>query len=95
MLQFYVFEWDEEKAQSNSAKHAVTFDEAATAFRDRLSSTVPDPQHSDDEERFALIGQSSAGRLLVVIHADRGDKIRIISARVATRHERKQYEDGE
>ena len=88
------FEWDSEKAAENLAKHGVSFEEAATAFRDTLSATGRDPDHSVDEERFITIGISSNGRLLFVSHAERGSKIRIISARIAARSERKLYEEG-
>ena len=90
-----LFEWDPNKARSNSAKHGVSFDEASTAFEDALSVTIPDPLHSEDEERFVLLGHSHLNRLLVVVHTDRGDRIRIISARPATRKERIRYEDDE
>ena len=86
-------EWDPNKADSNLEKHGVPFDEAATAFGDPLSLTIADPDHSDDEERFVLLGQSFAGRLVVVVHTFRGERIRIISARIATRNERRSYED--
>lgn len=86
------FEWDPEKARSNARKHDVTFDEAATAFGDPLSLTIPDPDHSDDEARFILLGSTYQGRLLVVVHTVRGDHIRIISSRLATRTERRTYE---
>lgn len=86
------FEWDPKKARSNAGKHGVTFDEAATAFGDPLSITIPDPDHSDDEDRFILLGSTYQGRLLVVVHDERGDNIRIISARLATRTERHAYE---
>ena len=87
-------EWDNTKARRNFKKHGVSFEEAATLFTDPLSSTIEDPLHSEDEDRFVIIGQSIQGRILVVVHTDRGDKIRIISARVATASERKQYEKG-
>ena len=87
------FEWDQAKAESNLEKHSVTFDEAATAFGDPLSLTISDPDHSDDEERFVLLGESYGGRLLVVVHTERGERIRIISARLATRNERVNYEE--
>ena len=87
-------EWDPTKARTNRRKHGVTFEEAATVFRDLLSSTIPDPVHSEDEERFIIIGRSIQQRLLVVVHTDRGDTIRIISARVANAHERKTYEEA-
>ena len=88
------FEWDDTKAAANEQKHGVPFTEAMTAFADELSLTGYDPAHSDDEDRYITMGMSAAGRLLVVSHTDRGDKVRIISAREATRRERKDYEDG-
>jgi uncharacterized protein len=87
------FTWDPRKASSNLRKHGVGFPEAATAFADPLSLTIPAPDHSVGEERFVLIGQSERRRLVVVAHVERGDLIRIISARPATRHERKTYEE--
>ena len=87
-----MFEWDEAKAQSNVAKHGVSFEEAATTFGDPLSLTIADSLHSGDEERLILLGVSGAQRLLVVVHAERNEKVRLISAREATRSERKQYE---
>jgi uncharacterized DUF497 family protein len=86
------FEWDPEKARRNARRYAVSFDEAATAFGDPLSVTIPDPDHSDDEDRFILIGSTYRGSLLVVVHTERGDNIRIVSARPATRNERRAYE---
>lgn len=86
------FEWEPEKAQLNLKKHGVSFDEAATVFFDPLSLTVPDPIHSNTEDRFVIVGHSLLQRLLVVVHTDRGDKIRIISARAATATERRNYE---
>ncbi len=88
------FEWDPAKAAENLAKHGVSFEEAATVFRDTLSVTGEDPDHSVDEERFVIFGVSTTGRLLVVAHTERGDTIRIISARPATPGERKIYEEG-
>jgi len=88
------FEWDETKAESNERKHGVTFTEAMTVFADPLSVTGYDPRHGDDEDRFLTMGTSVAGQLLVESHTDRVDSIRIISARGATRRERKDYEDG-
>jgi uncharacterized protein len=85
------FEWDPEKARRNIAKHGVSFEEAATAFADSLSITRFDPDHSEDEDRFLLLGATHAGRLVVVAHTDRGNSIRIISARIATRRERRTY----
>lgn len=86
-------EWDPAKAVSNRRKHGVAFEEAATVFTDPLSSTIPDPLHSQEEERYIIIGRSIQQRLLVVVHTDRGDNIRIISARVANARERKTYEE--
>jgi uncharacterized DUF497 family protein len=88
------FEWDDAKAESNERKHGVSFTEAMTIFADPLSVTGYDPRHADDEDRFLTMGVSVAGRLLVVSHTDRGDAVRIISARVGTRRERKDYDDG-
>ncbi|MBV8370957.1 MAG: BrnT family toxin [Candidatus Eremiobacteraeota bacterium] len=86
------FEWDARKARTNAAKHGVTFEEAATVFRDTLAITVPDDRFA--EQRWSTIGMSGYNRLLVVAHEDHGQRIRIISSRPATRHERKQYEQG-
>lgn len=88
------FEWDVNKAESNLAKHGVSFEEAATIFGDPLSITIPDPAHSQTETRFIILGCSHQGRLLVVIHTERGDNIRIISAWHANRRERKDYEEA-
>ena len=88
------FEWDPRKAAENRARHGVTFEEAATVFRDPLSATGADPDHSVDEDRFITFGMSPAGRLLVVAHSDRDDTIRIISARPVTPSERRIYEEG-
>ncbi len=87
------FEWDSEKAQSNLDKHGLSFDEAATAFGDPLSLTISDPDHSDDEDRFVLMGHSYAGQTVVVVFTERGERIRIISARLATSQERRTYEE--
>lgn len=87
------FEWDKEKAASNLRKHDVSFEEASTAFADDLSLTGDDPDHSHVERRLVTFGVSSAGRLLVVSHTERSGHIRIISARPATRAERKFYEE--
>ena len=83
------FEWDGRKAKANVAKHGVSFEEAATVFADPLSLTIPDPDHSQAEERFIILGKSHTGKLLVVVHTERGDNLRIISARRASRRERK------
>ena len=86
------FEWDPSKAETNRKKHGVSFAEATTVFCDPLSVTVQDPDHSRHEERFQIVGMSKTGKLLVVTHTDRGENIRIISARPATRKERQNYE---
>jgi len=86
------FEWDGRKAEGNRRKHGVTFDEAVTVFYDPLSATFPDPGSSFGEQRLLTIGRSSRGRLLVVIHAEQDETIRIISARQATAHERQRHE---
>jgi len=86
------FEWDSEKAAENLRKHRVSFDEAATAFFDPLSMTVPDPDHSVGERRFITMGASSGGWLIVVAHTERGSSLRIICARLASAPERKRYE---
>ncbi len=87
------FSWDPRKAAANLRKHGVAFEEASTAFGDPLSITVPDPDHSADEERFVLIGVSHQQRLLVVIHGERSEEeVRLISARLANRRERRDYE---
>jgi hypothetical protein len=87
------FEWDPKKETQNRRKHGVSFREAATAFGDPLSTEFPDPDHSQDEERYIIIGMSQRGRILVVAHTEEEDTIRIISARRATRHERRFYEE--
>jgi len=86
------FEWDRAKADANRRKHKVTFDEAVSVFYDPLSATFPDPDSSRKEERLVTIGYSSRQRLLVVVHTEQGETIRIISARLATAHERKRHE---
>jgi uncharacterized DUF497 family protein len=88
------FQWDEDKANANEQKHGVDFTEAMTVFADPLSLTGYDPDHSDVEDRYLTMGYSEEGRLLIVSHTDRGEAIRIISAREASRTERKDYEDG-
>jgi len=87
-----LFEWDKEKAETNLKKHDVSFEEAETVFSDSLSLTVPDPLHSDYENRLIITGYSNQQRQIVVVHTDRGDKIRIVSARLATPGERRKYE---
>ena len=88
------FEWDDQKSRTNLAKHGVSFEEATTVFGDPLSVTIPDPAHSQDEDRFIILGRSHQGRLLVVVHTERTDRIRLISARRASRNERQQYEEN-
>jgi uncharacterized protein len=87
------FEWDPRKAAANLAKHRVSFEEAATVFGDRLGRIVADPRHSAVEERFVLLGISKERRLLAVMYVERADAVRIVSARPATRPERKDYEE--
>jgi uncharacterized DUF497 family protein len=87
------FEWDPRKAKNNLRKHGISFTEAGTIFGDELAITVSDPDHSDDEDRYITIGWSNRQRLLIVSHTERGDKIRIISARELTQAERKEYEE--
>lgn len=90
----FEFTWDPRKAAANERKHRITFAEAATAFDDPLSMTVPDPDHSEGEARYLLVGRSAAGRLLVASHVDDTEyHIHIISARGATRRERRDYEE--
>lgn len=86
--------WDSRKAVANLKKHAVSFEEAGTVLSDRLALTSADPDHSIGEARWITFGESVRGRLLVVAHTDEGDIIRIISARVATRREKRLYEEG-
>jgi uncharacterized DUF497 family protein len=88
------FEWDPEKAEANEQKHGVTFHEAATVFGDPLAITFVDPDHSIGEERYLTFGLSRLDRLLVISHADRGERVRIISARSMTGKEKKIYEEG-
>jgi hypothetical protein len=87
------FVWDRRKAEGNAIKHGVFFEEAASCFGDPLSITISDPYHSVSEERHILVGMSRLGRLMVVSHTERSGTIRLISARLATRNERKQYEE--
>ncbi len=87
-----IFEWDLKKAKTNLEKHGISFEEASTAFKDPLSLTIDDPLHSSDEERLILIGMSHYDHILVIVHTEIGDNIRIISARKATRKERNYYE---
>lgn len=89
------FEWDAAKARLNLSKHSVSFEEASTVFGDRLAITIPDPLHSLAEERFVTIGVSETGKIPVVVATGRGDSLRLISARSASRRERKQYEKAD
>lgn len=88
------FEWDPRKADSNVRKHMVSFAEGATVFGDPLAVTLADPDHSEDEERYVTFGVSDQKRLLVVAHADRGTRTRIISVRRMTSREKRIYEKG-
>ncbi len=89
-----IVEWDAQKAEQNLKKHGVSFEEASTVFADPLSLTIPDPLHSEDETRFVTTGLSHRRRQLVVVYTQRGERIRIITARGATPRERKKYEEG-
>jgi hypothetical protein len=89
------FEWDIIKARRNSLKHGISFEEASTVFDDPLYITFLDVEHSIDEERYITLGLSKVGRLLLIAHTDRGGIIRIISARKATKNERRYYEESE
>jgi uncharacterized DUF497 family protein len=89
------FSWNPKKAAANLKKHGVSFEEASTVFHDTLSVTGSDPDHSGEEQRFVTFGNSSEDRLLVVAHTDEGETIRMISARLVTRQERRIYEEGE
>ena len=88
------FEWDSSKSAANVRKHGVPFEEAVSTLKDDFSATAPDLEHSINEFRFLTFGISSRGRLLAVSHTERGSVIRIISARLATRTERKIYEES-
>ena len=86
------FTWNRRKSRANLEKHGVLFAEAATVFGDPLAASIPDPDHSEGEERFVTVGRSARNRLIVVCHTEEGDTVRIISAREANSHERKTYE---
>ena len=90
----YRFEWNADKAAANLRNHGVSFDEASTVFGDPLAILVADPDHSHGEERYLVLGMSVNRRLLVVSHAERAPRTRLISARRAMRSERRQYEEG-
>ena len=87
------FEWDKTKAEANLLKHEVSFDEAKTVFNDPLYIDFYDPDHSDKEDRYIIIGESQQSRLLIVSYTEREHKTRLISAREATRREREYYEE--
>ena len=89
----YHFEWDPRKAESNLKKHGVSFAEGVTAFGDPLAMNMSDPDHSDGEQRFVVLGISARRRAVVVSYTERPPRTRIISARLATRQERHQYEE--
>ena len=91
----YKFDWDPTKAASNLKDHQVAFEEASTVFSDPLAMLMDDPDHSEDEERYLLLGMSLRRRVLVVSFVERPPLTRLISVREATRHERRQYEEGE
>jgi len=91
----FIFEWNENKAKENLRKHNVSFEEGTTIFRDPFIATMPDPDHSDIEQRFISIGISINHRLLVVVHTERANRTRLISCRKATRVERRIYEENE
>jgi hypothetical protein len=88
------FEWDKPKAKSNLSKHSISFEEAQTVFDDPLYVDFYDPDHSEEEHRYIIIGESSKSHILLVSYTERGDKIRIISARQVTQQERKAYQEG-
>ena len=89
-----IFEWDNRKASENLKKHRVSFTEASTVFGDPLSITVADPDNASGEDRFVIIGKAENRKLLIVVHTIRGERMRLISARPATRHERRTYEEA-
>lgn len=88
------FEWDEKKARANLAKHRISFENAATVFGDPNAITIYDDSHSTNEHRYATMGYTIQGSLIVVTHTDRGNRIRIISARKTTAREKRNYEEG-
>jgi uncharacterized DUF497 family protein len=88
------FEWDENKAAVNLSKHKISFEEARTVFDDPLYVDLYDPDHSDEEDRYIIVGESQQGNLLIVSYTERADFIRLISARKVTRVEREVYEEG-
>lgn len=94
MLVAVIFEWDPKKARANVRKHQLAFEEASSVFLDPLALTFPDPHNADEDGREITIGHAASGTVVFVSHCRRGDRTRIISARRATRRERKQYEEG-
>lgn len=88
------FEWDKQKADANLRKHGVSFEEGETVFEDLFSIELFDPDHSDEEKRFLIVGESSEQQLLIISYTERGDRVRIISARLVTATERRDYEYG-
>lgn len=88
------FEWDEKKAQLNFEKHKVSFKESVTVFYDPLLATMPDPDNSEDEQRYITIGQAIKGRILIISYTERQNRTRIISCRKATSREKKTYEES-
>lgn len=88
------FKWDKRKEAANLADHGVSFDEAKTVFEDSLYVDFYDPDHSEDEDRYLIVGESRRGRLLIISYTERGDIVRLISARDVTSSERKAYEEG-
>jgi uncharacterized protein len=89
-----IYEWDPKKAKTNVREHGVAFEDAASVFLDPLAITYPDPDHSSEESREITIGRSAKLGVIFLSHTQRGDRIRIISARKGTRRERKQYEES-
>ena len=94
LIEWMKFEWDVKKARRNLKKQKISFEEAVTVFGDPLSLTIEDPLHSEDEERFVIVGESNQQRLLVVVHTERGGKVGIISVWQATLSERRDYEES-
>ena len=88
------FEWDPDKAARNLKAHGISFEEAASVFGNPLAVTFFDPDHSENEDRYLTFGESQENRLLAVVHTDREEAVRLISAREVTRQERRQYEEG-
>jgi uncharacterized DUF497 family protein len=89
-----IFEWDSKKERANRRKHGISFDEARTIFSDPQELLIADPEHSEDEERLISVGISNRKRILLVVYTEKGDRIRLISARRAAPREQEQYEKG-